>query len=81
MTGRSNPFTPGDTIHGHAGGAFGRDSYACRFVLVVGTAQIPWIVTQQFGTQYPEFTTFVQLAWDERDNHTHCTCGEVENQP
>ncbi|MFF5085360.1 hypothetical protein ACFY36_50680 [Actinoplanes sp. NPDC000266] len=29
-------FRPGDIIHGFAGGAFGRDSYACRRVIVAG---------------------------------------------
>lgn len=33
----------GDIIHGFAGGAFGRDSYACRRVEAVGA---DWIVTR-----------------------------------
>lgn len=37
------PFAVGDVIHGFAFGAFGRDSYACRWVEHVGPE---WIVTR-----------------------------------
>ncbi len=38
-----NTFPVGATIHGYAGGYFGRDSYQCRRVQAVG---IDWIVTR-----------------------------------
>lgn len=75
-----NPFTVGDDIHGYAGGAFGRDSYQCRFVIAVGNGPVPWIVTQQFDSRQPEFTTSVKTAWDTRDATDHCTCYETRDR-
>lgn len=72
----NNPFTLGDDIHGFAGGAFGRDSYNCRFVIALSDDPIPWIVTQQFDTKQPEFTTSVRTAYEHRDPTPACNCGE-----
>ncbi len=56
-----NPFKVGDIIHGFAGGAFGRDSYACRRVEAVGP---DWIVTRNDLNDGPDVD--VELAAGRR---------------
>jgi hypothetical protein len=44
------PLTPGDTIHGFAYGAFGRDHYNCTRIEAVGP---DWIVTRDNDEHFP----------------------------
>lgn len=52
----------GDEVHGFAGGAFGRDSYACRKVEAVGP---DWIVTRNPRDEV-EFTTYLYFDPEDR---------------
>lgn len=61
----------GDVVHGYAGGAFGRDSYACRRVEAVGPG---WLVTR--NDRGPEFVELARLGdegRDRRDCDDDCT--------
>lgn len=60
--------TVGAAVHGYAGGAFGRDSYACRVVEAIGP---DWIVTRNRHGE-AEAVTGEHVAWvaehaEERD--------------
>lgn len=66
----------GDVVHGFCSGAFGRDSYDCRRIEVIGT---DYVVTRNLFYGTPEFTQRLDLvqANVERHDFAYCTCSEI----
>lgn len=64
-----NPLQVGQVIHGFAGGAFGRDSYACRRVEAIG---VDWVVTRNWAG-WPEFTTRLDGLSEAANDWSYCT--------
>lgn len=64
-------YSVGEPVHGFAGGAFGRDSYACRRVEAVGW---DWIVTRNERGE-PEFVAGSRIPSKEQaEDRSYCDC-------
>ena len=75
MTSPGHDWKVGERIHGFAGGAFGRDSYACRTVEAVGP---DWVVTRNEQGE-PEFASGWYIADREGcQPGRYCDCPEDE---
>lgn len=59
----------GTIVHGFCGGAFGRDSYACRQIEAAGA---DWIVTRT-GHGEVEFSTHLALVAQLADDRSYCS--------
>lgn len=69
----TEPLTPGDIIHGHVSGAFGRDHYDCVRIEAVGP---DWIVARNPREHWtaPSFASgrkSLELCQQARDDYDH----------
>ncbi len=67
---RTHEWDVGEQIHGFAGGAFGRDSYACRRVEAIGH---DWIVTRNAEGRV-EFVADDRMPTHEDNDREDCRC-------
>ncbi len=63
-------FLVGSVIHGFAGGAFGRDSYACRRVESIGA---DWVLTRNTRGEVEMVSGAYNIPTpEEAANRSHC---------